>query len=256
MKQGQLLNIRILPHTKHPSFEQREMGVTHTPHLEEIAFYSQIQQGNTEMVRQMLGGYLTSAIVIGRLSENPVRQMQYWAVCCITLGIRYAIQGGLEEMQAFNLSDAYIMQVDKLASTQEITSYLETIVLELTELVRKTAQRNCPAPIRKCLNYIDAHLHDTISLADLAGLTGLSESYVSRFFKKHIGKTVKHYILEKKLETAKAMLARDCGQKEIAYDLGFCSQTYFITCFKRACGITPRQYAAGHGQAAQEAEGG
>lgn len=244
MEPKQLINIQVLPRTENPSFEQRETGVLHTSYLEETAFYSQIQQGNTETVQQMLSKYLTSAVVIGRLSENPVRQMQYWAVCCITLGTRYAIQGGLEEMLAFNLSDQYIMQIDRLDSTEEITRYLGAIVLELTDLVRKNAHRNCPSPVRKCLHYIDSHLHETISLTDLAGLTGLSEPYLSRLFKKHVGQTIKNYMMEKKLETAKEMLQREYGQRDIAYDLGFCSQTYFITCFKKAYGITPHQYAA------------
>lgn len=244
MKQDSLLNVQVLKNTNNPLFEQRETGVTHTPYLEETAFYSLIQQGDTEMVRQRLREYFTSAIVVGRLSENPVRQMQYWAVCCITLGIRYAIQGGLEEMQAFNLSDQYIMQVDKLDSAEAIISYLETIVLELTGLVRKRAHRNCPASIRKCLRYIDCHLHETILLTDLAGLTHLSENYLSKLFKAHVGKPVKPYIIGKKLEAASAMLRGNMDQKKIAYDLGFCSQTYFITCFKKAYGVTPHQYAA------------
>lgn len=245
MKPKQLINIQILPRTENPLFEQRETGVVHTSYLEETAFYSQVQQGNTKMVQRMLNGYLTSSVVIGRLSENPVRQMRYWAVCCITLGTRYAIQGGLEEMLAFNLSDQYIMQVDQLDSPQKIIDYLVSIVLELTALVHKNAHRNCPAPVRKCLHYIDGHLHEKICLADLAGLTGLSEPYLSRLFQKHVGQNMKRYIMDRKLETAKAMLSRECSQRELAYDLGFCSQTYFITCFKKAYGVTPHQYAAG-----------
>uniref|UniRef100_UPI003FEDFF35 hypothetical protein n=1 Tax=Candidatus Fimivicinus sp. TaxID=3056640 RepID=UPI003FEDFF35 len=88
MKQGELLNIQILPHADNPSFEQREDGVTHTSYQEETAFFAFVQQGNVEMVKQRLEAYLSSGIVIGRLSNNSIRQMQYWAVCCITLGIR------------------------------------------------------------------------------------------------------------------------------------------------------------------------
>lgn len=244
MEKGQLMNIQILPKTDDPSFEQRESGVTHTTYLEETAFYSLIQQGNTDMVRQLFGKHMAQGIVIGHLSDNSIRQMQYWAVCCITLGIRYAIQGGLEEMQAFNLSDTYIMQIDKFTAAEEIVAYLETIVLELTGLVRENAHGDCPLKIHKCLNYINQHLHETIRISDLAALTNLSENYLSNFFKKHIGVSVRDYIKNKKLEAAKAMLRGECDQKQVAYNLGFCSQTYFITCFREAYGITPHKYAA------------
>ena len=43
------------------------------------------------------------------------------------------------------------------------------------------------------------------------------------------------------------MLRGKGDQKMIAYDLGFCSQTYFITCFRKAYGVTPHQYAAQFG---------
>ena len=247
MKQGELLNIQILPQADDPSFEQRESGMAHTSYREETAFLSAIQQGDVERVKQLLGRYIKSGIVVGRLSTNSIRQMQYWAVCCVTLGTRYAIQGGLNEMQAFNLSDRYIMQIDQFTSGEEIISFLNQIVLEITGLVHENARGNCPAAIRKCLDYIDRNLHESIRLADLAALVNLSGDYLSKLFKKHVGKPLREYIIERKLETAKAMLRGECDQKMVAYYLGFCSQAYFITCFRKAYGITPHQYAARFG---------
>ena len=183
MKQGELLNIQILPQADDPSFEQRESGMAHTSYREETAFLSAIQQGDVERVKQLLGQYIKSGIVVGRLSTNSIRQMQYWAVCCVTLGTRYAIQGGLNEMQAFNLSDRYIMQIDQFTSGEEIISFLNQIVLEITGLVHENARGNCPAAIRKCLDYIDRNLHESIRLADLAALVNLSGDYLSKLFK-------------------------------------------------------------------------
>ena len=140
--------------------------MAHTSYREETAFYSAIQQGDVERVKQLLGQYIKSGIVVGRLSTNSIRQMQYWAVCCVTLGTRYAIQGGLNEMQAFNLSDRYIMQIDQFTSGEEIISFLNQIVLEITGLVHENARGNCPAAIRKCLDYIDRNLHESIASAD------------------------------------------------------------------------------------------
>lgn len=245
MKDGQLLNVRILPRTDNPIFEQRENGITHTSYMEETAFYSLVQQGDIENVKRYLVKYLQSEIVVGHLSDSEIRQMQYWAVCCVTLGTRYAIQGGLDEMTAYNLSDQYIMQIDAFRLPDEITAFLGKAVIELTELVRKSAHGKTPSAVRKCLKYIDAHLHEQIRLSALAAETGLSEDYTSRLFKKYIGVTVREYILDKRLEAAKIMLAGGaCDEKALAYYLGFCSQTYFITRFKKKYGITPHKYAS------------
>jgi len=94
------------------------------------------------------------------------------------------------------------------------------------------------------LNYIDQHLHEQIFVSDLAALTGFNKNYLSMLFKKHIGLSIRDYVKNKRLEAAKAMLHGECDQEQIAYNLGFCSQTYFISCFKEAYGITPHKYAA------------
>ncbi len=236
-----LLNIKIVPESSVPKFEQRETGITHTPYSEEVKFFSQIQQGNTENIKQSLSHFIKKGLVIGRLSKDNLRQMQYWAVSCVTLGIRYALQGGLDEMTAYNLSDSYIIDIDRMKSTDSIITYLENKVLELTLLVAasKKIQRK---DIQECLNYIDRNLNNKIYLSDLAKITGHSSTYLSKLFKKEVGINVSGYILSKKLDSAKELLL-SYGQAEmIAYLLGFCSQSHFIKCFKKQFGITPQQY--------------
>lgn len=243
MQEGKLLSIQILPDAENPIFEQRESGLTHTTYLEETVFLSLIQQGNVELIRLLLSQSATYGIVIGNLSNNSLRQMQYWAVCCITLATRYAIQGGLDEMTAFNRSDQQIQKIDKCTQESDIVAHVYDVVLTFTELVRECAHQDCPIHIRKCLHYIDKHLHQRIRLAELSAHTNLSTDYLSKSFKKHVGKTIQAYVMQKKLEEAKALLHAEYDQNFIAYSLGFCSQTYFITCFKKAFGITPLQYA-------------
>lgn len=242
----ELLHIQILPAARHPEFEQRESGVTHTSYAEEQAFYALIERGDTEAIRQSLQKYLSACVVIGHLSDNATRQMQYWAVCCITLGIRAAIRGGLDEMTAFNLSDQYIMQVDRMTCAGEIVAYLEKIVVELTQLVHRHSVSRYPAQVRRCLHYIEQHLHESIRTETLAEIAHFSPDYFCRYFKKHVGMTPGQYIMEQKLQCARGMIENGFDVHTTAYYLDFCSQTYFITCFKKAYGLTPHQYAVQH----------
>ena len=242
MGNEQKIRIKVLPYAKNPEFEQRESGIVHTSYAEEETFYSLIERGDTESIRQALQNYISATVVVGHLSDNATRQMQYWAVCCITLGIRRAIRGGLDEMTAFNLSDQYIMQIDRLSSAEEILAYLEKIVVELTQLVHERSVSRYPAQIRQCLHYIEQHLHESIGIGDLAGIAHFSTDYFRKYFKKYVGVTPGQYIMEQKLRYAREMLEKGFDQRTIAYYLGFCSQTYFITCFKKAYGLTPHQY--------------
>lgn len=242
MEPKTLLNIQILPNYRNPVFEQRESGITHTSFVEETTFYSFIQCGNVDMINRYFENYIKKGIVIGHLSNDSLRQMQYWAVCCITLGTRYAIQGGLDEMTAYNLSDSYIMNIDKMVSGEEITEYLMQIVLELTTLVRDGLHPSYSHEIRKCVNYINKHLHEKLTLNMLATEINYSKAHLTKTFKKQVGVPIGYYILAKKIEEAKILLLGDSSQKMIAYYLGFCSQTHFIQSFKKLCGITPNQF--------------
>lgn len=248
MGNEQKIQIKVLPYTKNPEFEQRESGIAHTSYAEEEAFYSLIERGDTESIRQAIQNYISSTVIVGHLSNNATRQMQYWAVCCITLGIRHAIRGGLDEMTAFNLSDQYIMQIDRLTSAEEMLAYLEKIVVELTQLVHERSVSRYPAQIRQCLHYIEQHLHEAIKTETLAEAAHFSPDYFRRYFKTHVGMTPRQYIMEQKLRYAREMLENGFDQRTIAYYLGFCSQTYFITRFKKMYGLTPHQFTVRHGK--------
>lgn len=240
------VNINILPDgLSDPVFEQRETGRTHSPYEREVRLYSLVKNGDVEGVRSAAKALLSSGVVVGRLSDDPVTQMKYLAVSSITLATRYAVEGGLDEMDAYNFSDAWIIQIDKLDRTDEILSLLFQKAEELTKMVAETKNRNAyPPAVRKCMRYINKHLHSTLTLSELSRECGLSYDYLSRLFKKSTGENLSRYILRQKLEASKTLLRGNFDYRDIGYYFSFCSETYYISCFKREFGMTPREYAA------------
>ena len=94
-----------------------------------------------------------------------------------------------------------------------------------------------------CLDYIYNHLHEAILVQDLAGLTGLSPSYLSTLFKREMGQSISEYIMAKKMEAARNMLQyTEYSSAEISSILNFSSQSHFIRAFKRYVGETPKRY--------------
>lgn len=239
------LNIEYLPKgVQNPHFQQRESGVMHTPYSRELDFYSSIKNGDVEGVAQKMQGFITSALVVGRMSNDNLRQAQYLAVSCITLATRYAIEGGLLESDAYNLSDRYIQAIDNMKTPEEILELLPQKALELTALVKAHKKRLAyPQSVRSAEKFINAHLHENIKVSDVAKGAGVSASYLSKLFSQYIGDSVAHYILLKKLEASKELLLGDCEYGEIGYYFGFCSQTHYIASFKKEFGVTPKGYA-------------
>ncbi len=222
-------------------FFQRESGRTHTPYETEQVFYGCIRDGEVERVEAMMQTLLAT-VVAGKLSADPLRQMQYWAICCITLATRCAIQGGLDETTAFNCSDESILQIDRMRDPQEILRFLQSLCLQITALVRDSRiGRDAPQAVRKCLHRIQTDLHGRLTAETLAADCALSPDYLCALFKKHVGTSLTAYIRARRLTAARALLLGEKSLSEIAYDLGFCSESYFISCYKAQFGVTPRR---------------
>lgn len=239
------INVEFLPKgISDPRFQQRESGVSHTPYRFEVLFYTYVKNGDISGIERMMSHFIDNALVVGRMSDDNIRQAQYFAVSCITLATRYAIEGGLPESEAYNLSDSYIQSIDKMGATDEILQFLSSKAAELTSLVRQNRKRlEYPPHVRKAMKYINAHLHERIKCADVAKECNVGEDYLSARFKKYVGDTLSHYILKQKLEESKTLLFNGCEYGEIGYYLGFCSQTHYISCFKKEYGMTPKQFA-------------
>ncbi len=134
-------------------------------------------------------------------------------------------------------------------STREILEYLFKVSFNLTERIKSIkTQHNYPSPIRKCVSFIDKNLHSKITLNELSQISGLSKDYLSQLFKKTTGTTITDYIMNKRLSSAMQLLDRDVSISDTAYALGFCSESYFIACFKKKYNITPKEYIKSKGK--------
>ena len=176
------LNVRFLPKgVQNPQFEQRESGVAHTPYSREVAFYTCIKNGDLEGLKSNMASFMSEALVVGRMSDDNLRQVKYLAVSCITLATRYAVEGGLMESEAYNLSDAYIQTVDKTDSPEEIMNFLIEKATELTMLVKSHRQRlEYPPYIRKAIKVVSARLHERLTCDDVASECSVSAEYLSQ----------------------------------------------------------------------------
>ena len=240
----ELLSLKVIPEEISKSlYEQREAEAFHTPYKDEIRLYSCIKQGDIEKLISELKVLMEKGIIVGQMSGNNSRQHKYMAVSCITLATRYAIQGGLNETDAYNFSDDVIRTIDTIDSPEIVIECLAQKIIELTNLVASNSKKLKYSPhIRKCMTYINKNLHKKISVNDLAEECGLSDDYISHLFKKEVGENLSSYILKQKLEVSKTLLFEGFDNSKICYTLGFCSQSHFISAFKKQFGITPREY--------------
>lgn len=214
----------------------------HTPYSAEIRLFSCVQQGDIDSLMMQIKN-LDSLIVMGKMSDDELMQYKYMAVSAVTLATRYAIQGGLNEIKAYEFSDRVIKTIDELNDKDKIFLCLGVEILKLTQDVKKNKKQPEFSPhIRNCIKYINENLCEKIGVLAVAEHCGISADYLSQIFKKEIGENLSSYILRQKLEKSKNLLLNDTPQKEICDKIGFSSQSYFVTAFKRYYNMTPTDY--------------
>jgi len=77
----------------------------------------------------------------------------------------------------------------------------------------------------------------------MSALLNISQGHLSSIFKKQTGKNFSDYVSEVKIEKAKELIGTyQYMMYEISDMLGFDTQYYFCTVFKKITGHTPKEY--------------
>ena len=223
----------------------REYNIIHAPFQPEMEFYDAIKNGDKAKVTELCAERFHEKEGFGTLSDKPLQSLKYHFVISTAMIARMCIQSGLQLSESYNMSDYYIQRADKAKTLNEISDLHDEMCLAYTKRMAKIRKEAvCSKPVIDCIDYIYDHLSSRITMSDLSLAIGLSESYISRIFKKETGYTVSEYILLKKIETAKSMLSySDYSIAQISDALAFPNQSYFTKVFKKQCGKTPKQYA-------------
>ena len=178
------------------------------------------------------------------MSKDPLQNLKYHFTITTAMVARYCISGGMSEAESFSLSDYYIRLADEATTLTEVSEIHDDMCLNYAQRMKKNLRGRITSPaVSVCINYIYEHLHTRITLPTLCQVTKLSGPYLSRLFKRETGYSISAYIQNKKLETAKSMLANsDYSIAEISASLSFPSQSYFSNLLKKECGLTPKQF--------------
>jgi AraC-like DNA-binding protein/PAS domain-containing protein len=97
--------------------------------------------------------------------------------------------------------------------------------------------------MRRVREYVEARLSESIDLAAMAAVAGLSVFHFAREFKQSTGVTPHHYLVQTRVERAQDMLARtNLSLSEIALAVGFADQSHLARRFRQFLGTAPREF--------------
>lgn len=215
--------------------------IYHHTYQEEVKTMDYIREGNLE---EVVGAVELLASTAGKLSENEIRNERNLGICSITLATRAAIEGGAAPAKAYKLSDLYINKIDQCKRMTEIFEYRKRSLYDFAKLVVEEREKRANSRYtEQCKEYIRKYYHQKLCIPDIAEALGVSESHLSRIFKKETGESIQKYSMHMRIERAENLLKySEASLTEISEYLCFSSQSHFGKVFKVYKNMTPKQY--------------
>ncbi|MDF2669680.1 MAG: two component transcriptional regulator, AraC family protein [Paenibacillus sp.] len=136
--------------------------------------------------------------------------------------------------------DYTYMQNHKLLTTKEqIYAWLQRIVRSVIVYVHKQRSTTSHQMVKSILSIVENEMDQEITLHTVADRLYLNSSYLSRLFKQETGQSFSSYVLERKMERAKAALVDGAKISEAASMVGYHDGSYFTRVFRKFWGVTP-----------------
>ncbi|MCH4888532.1 helix-turn-helix transcriptional regulator [Acidaminobacter sp. JC074] len=141
---------------------------------------------------------------------------------------------------------------EKVFGYDEICKSLETIIInKILRSVLGKVEKKLSITVRKeieqAIQYMYHHMHQKITLNELAEDVNLSVSRFSKIFKDELETSPMDYLNAIRLERAKRLLLSDQMKiHRIAYECGFSDTSYFTMKFKEKYDETPREFRSNY----------
>ena len=153
------------------------------------------------------------------------------------------IKIALQQIEELNLAPQFerLYLIGKMYEL--FTLYFSSPTLEDTDQNPFITNEAQAKKINEIKNMLLDNLTNPPSIKDICEKYSISEYLLKDGFKKLYNNTVYGFVLDKKLEIAKARLEE--GQlkvKDIAFEIGYENPSHFISAFKKKYGITPKQF--------------
>ncbi len=111
----------------------------------------------------------------------------------------------------------------------------------------KPADRERLTGIQKAVTYMQLHFRERITLKQLSGISGYSETYFSELFRKTTGQSYIDRLQTLRLRYAAVLLSNGLRVTDACYESGFGSISSFQVAFKKKYGVSPGLYRDANG---------
>lgn len=204
-----------------------------------------LREGNGEKVKKT-GHEFIQKVIFGNSTEACIKEYTLRFAAGILKLVSEFHENAEREWGLLSI----ITQITNAVSSQEAADQFEKIL----DIIGDQAMQGSDAGkvtenslVLTALAYIRENYASDIGLADTAAVCGISQEHLSKLFYREMGINFSHFLQSFRISAAKRLL--DTGKYkvyEVAEMVGFHDQKYFVTVFKKLCGVTPSVYKKEH----------
>ncbi len=203
----------------------------------------------TDIKMPFVDGLMLSEIVKKNLPDTKIMILSgydefEYARRAVSLGVTEYL---LKPISPKKLLESIRKVRDKVIEERNQKEYVNRLIedAEKDGTKKKPAEKKFHSrSLTAAVKYIDENFSDEdISLNRVADHVGVSPNHLSSTFSKEIGTTFIEYLTGCRIDRAKELLSTtDLRSSEVAYEVGYKDPHYFSAAFKKACGMTPKEY--------------
>ncbi|BBI31254.1 response regulator transcription factor [Cohnella abietis] len=161
----------------------------------------------------------------------------------VILAIAHLEQMGIDLSGSKQLVLNPYTEIEKYETTDDIQRWLGglfTLFIDSIAAYKNVRYKNI---VSVAIKYIQEHYSEEIRLEDISAQVFVTPNYFSRIFKEETGQHFTEWLNKYRVEKAKILL-KDVSAKiyEVAERVGYNDYKYFTHIFKKATGLTPKEY--------------
>lgn len=206
-------------------------------------FRNELSQAFEEMDEEILHDTVDDIIELLSVEKVHFLQAMDVASSILHLSINLLTDGDRIVSGIFEQEPDTYRSLYRSKNEESVIAWLRKLEQGLVRNFQESRKERKNYLVAGCCQYIKEHIHEKITLQELADAFEVSPNYLSQLFKKHMDIGISEYITTQKVaESRKLLKATNLKIYEISDRLGFESAFYFSRVFKKATGLSPKDY--------------